>query len=147
MKSTTLHLRLAAAMLAVGTIGFAVAADLQPYPKKGQVIQRLNAFDNPEGSIFSADGKYVFISNAAEIGMPDKGFHFTHKGGYISKLEVQQDGTLKMVNEKLVSGLTGAVGMAVSTVGTRKFPRGTIFLAAAGAPLAEVDGTENPWCH
>ena len=81
MKSTTLRMRLAATMLAVGTIAFAHAVDLQPYPKKGQVLQRLNAFDNPEGSIFSADGKYVFISNAAEIGMPDKGFHFTHKGG------------------------------------------------------------------
>jgi hypothetical protein len=142
MMSTSLRPGLAAATLALCTIGFAQAADLQPYPKKGQVIQRLNAFDNPEGSIFTADGKYVFISNAAEIGMPDKGFHFTNKGGYISKLEVQQDGTLKMGNEKLVTGLTGAVGMAVSTVGTRKFARGTIFLAEAGAPLAEADGTE-----
>ena len=33
---------------------------LQPYPVKGQVIQRLKAFDNPEGSIFSADGQFVF---------------------------------------------------------------------------------------
>jgi len=69
---------LAVAALAFCAIAIAQAADLQPYPKKGQVIQRLNAFDNPEGSIFSADGKYVFISNAAEIGMPDKGFHFTN---------------------------------------------------------------------
>jgi len=30
----------------------------------------------------------------------------------------------------------------VSTVGTRKFPRGTIFLAEAWAPLAEADGTD-----
>src|SRR3954466_9820650 len=74
--------------------------------------------------------------------MPDKGFHFTNKGGYISKLEVQPDGSLNMVNEKLITGLTGAVGMAVSTVGTRKFPRGTIFLCLATAPLAEPDGTE-----
>ncbi len=38
--------------------------------------------------------------------MPDKGFHWAHKGGYISKLEVQSDGTLKMVNESL-SDLAG----------------------------------------
>jgi hypothetical protein len=106
------------------------------------VLQRLKAFDNPEGAIFSADGKYVFISNSAELGIPDKGFHWAHKAGYISKLEVQSDGTLKMVNAKLITGLTGPVGMAVSTVGTRKFPRGTIFLAAASAPLAQADGTE-----
>jgi hypothetical protein len=142
MNRTALCVHVAAALLAVGAAAAAQSADLAPYAKKGHVIQRLNTFDNPEGAIFSADGKYVFISNAAELGMPDKGFHFTNKGGYISKLELQSDGSLKMVNEKLISGLTGPLGMAVSTVGTRKFPRGTIFLAEACAPLAEADGTE-----
>jgi hypothetical protein len=124
---------------------FSTLADtqpLQPYPVKGQVIQRLNAFDNPEGSIFSADGRFVLISNSAELGMPDKGFHWTHKAGYISKLAVQPDGMLKMVNEKLITGLTGPLGMAVSPVATRKFPKGTVFVAEAWAPLAEADGTE-----
>ena len=55
---------------------FALAEAPEPYPVKGQVIQELKAFDNPEGAIFSEDGKYVFISNAAELGMPDKGFHW-----------------------------------------------------------------------
>jgi hypothetical protein len=109
---------------------------------KGQVVQRLSAFDNPEGSIFSADGKFAFVSNSAELGMPDKGFHWTHRAGYISKLAVQSDGTLKMVNEKLITGLTGPLGMAVSPVATKKFPKGTIFLIEAWAPLAEADGTE-----
>lgn len=128
------------------TLGDAVnsvyAQGLDPYPVKGQVLQVLESFDNPEGAIFSADGKSVFISNSAELGMPDKGFHWTHNGGYISKLSVQSDGTLKMVKEKLITGLTGPLGMAVSTVATTKFPKGTIFLADAWAPLAEADGTE-----
>jgi hypothetical protein len=128
------------------TLGIAVnsvyAQGMDPYPVKGQILQVLEAFDNPEGSIFSADGKTVFISNSAELGMPDKGFHWTHKGGYISKLSVQSHGTLKMVKEKLITGLTGPLGMAVSTVATKKFPKGTIFLAEAWAPLAEADGTE-----
>src|SRR5215831_8766143 len=141
MNGIVLRVKVAAAALIIGLTA-AEAADLQPYSKKGHVVQRLKAFDNPEGAIFSADGKYVFISNSAELGMPDKGFHWTHNGGYISKLEVQPDGSLKMVNEKLIDGLTGPLGMAVSTVGTRKFPRGTIFLAEAWAPLAEADGTE-----
>jgi hypothetical protein len=118
------------------------AQGMEPYPVKGQVLQVLEAFDNPEGSIFSADGKTVFVSNSAELGMPDKGFHWTHKGGYISKLAVQSDGTLKMVKEKLIASLTGPLGMAVSTVATKKFPKGTIFLIEAWAPLAEADGTE-----
>ena len=142
MNRTALRVSVAAALLAIGAVTVAQAADLQPYSKKGKVVQRLKAFDNPEGAIFSADGKYVFISNSAELGMADKGFHWARKSAYISKLEVQPDGSLKMVNEKLVTGLTGAVGMAVSTVGTRKFPRGTIFLAEATAPLAEADGTD-----
>ncbi len=143
MKHTTRSIGLASAVtVALCMIGNAHGAELQAYPKKGLVIQRLAVFDNPEGSIFSADGKYVFISNAAELGMPDKGFHWTHNRGYISKLTVQPDGTLKMLNEKLITGLTGPLGMAVSTVATSKFPRGTIFISEAWLGLAEVDGTE-----
>jgi len=141
MSKTLIRVHVAAAVLAAA--GLTQAAEpLQPYPVKGQVVQRLKAFDNPEGSIFSADGKFVFVSNSAELGMPDKGFHWTHKGGYISKLAVQPDGTLKMANEKLITGLTGPLGMAVSPVATKRFPKGTIFLIEAWAPLAEADGTE-----
>jgi len=143
MRKSKLVVALVGAFAATSMIAAVQAADpLEPYPVKGKVIQRLNAFDNPEGSIFSADGKYVFVSNSAELGMPDKGFHWTHKGGYISKLAVQPDGTLKMVNEKLITGLTGPLGMAVIPVSTKKFPKGTIFLIEAWAPLAEADGTE-----
>jgi len=116
------------------------AAERPPYQVKGQVIQRLTAFDNPEAAIFSGDGKHVFVSNAAELGNPDKGFHWTHKAGYISKLEVQPDGTLKMVKERLIEGLTAPLGMAVSTVATGRFPKGTIFVAEAWAPLADAQG-------
>jgi len=142
MNARTLF-SLIVATAAASVIGLAQGAEpLQPYPYEAQVLQRLKAFDNPEGSIFSADGASVFVSNAAELGMPEKGFHFTRNGGYISKLSVQPDGTLQMVNQKLISGLTGPLGMAVSTVATKKFPKGTIFLAQATAPLAEADGTE-----
>ena len=89
------HTVLFSAILAAFAVT-AQAADLQPYSHKGQVIQRLASFDNPEGAIFSADGKHVFISNAAELGNPDKGFAWTNGAGYVSKLEVQSDGTLKI---------------------------------------------------
>lgn len=131
-----------AAVAATASAPTVFGADpLEPYPVKGKVLQRLNSFDNPEGSIFSADGKFVFVSNAAELGMPDVGFNWTHKAGYVSKLAVQSDGTLKMVNEKLITGLTGPLGMAVIPVSTKKFPKGTIFLIEAWAPLAEANGT------
>lgn len=132
---------LLSAILAGLAITTAQAANLEPYRHKGEILQRLSSFDNPEGAIFSADGKYVFISNAAEQGNADKGFAWTHGAGYVSKLEVQQDGTLKVVDDKLISGLTAPLGFAVNPVATKKFPRGTIFLVQATAPLAEADGT------
>jgi hypothetical protein len=141
MYRTPLTLVLATALVGIGGMACALAVELQPYPKQGQLIQRLNAFDNPESAVFTADGKYVFISNSAELGNVAKGFHWTRNQGYVSKLEVQRDGTLKLVNEKLVTGLTAPLGMAISTVATRKFPRGTIFLAEACASLYESDGT------
>jgi hypothetical protein len=133
---------LLSAILAAFAFSAAHAADLQPYSHKGQVLQRLNSFDNPEGAIFSADGKYVFISNAAEQGNVEKGFSWTQGAGYISKLEVQQDGTLKIVEEKLLSGLTAPLGFAVIPTSTKKFPKGTIFVVQATAPL--VDASFNP---
>jgi hypothetical protein len=129
---------LGAALLAAGS---AMAEDLAPYPVKGQVVQVLAAFDNPEGAIFSADGRYVLISNAAELGMPDKGFHWVEKAGYVSKLRVGRDGKLQMEEEKLISGLTAPLGMAVTPVATGSFPKGSIFLCAGSAPMAAPDGT------
>ena len=142
MYKVLIHMPLLALALGLGANNASAADPLKPYPVKGQVVQRLNAFDNPEGAIFSADGQFVFISNSADIGTPDKGLHWTHTAGYISKLAVQADGTLKMVNEKLVTGLMGPLGMAVIPVSTKKFPAGTIFVIEAWAPSAEPDGTE-----
>src|SRR5262245_23498478 len=74
--------------------------------------------------------------------MPSKGFHWTEKAGFISKLSVEADGTLKMVNRDLIRGLTAPLGMAVSAVATGKFPKGSIFLCTGGLPLADAAGNE-----
>ncbi len=105
--------------------------------KSSQVIK---SFDNPEGAIFSADGKFLFISNAAEIGDKADGLGWTEGAGYVSKLEVSPDGEVKMVNDKLITGLTGPLGMAVLPVATEKFPQGTIFLGTGNAPMAGPAG-------
>jgi hypothetical protein len=107
---------------------------------KGKHVQTLKAFDNPEAAIFSADGRFVFIANSAELGMKDKGFRWTEKAGFISKLAVLPDGTLQMVTPKLLTGLTAPLGMAVNPVATRTFPQGTIFLCTGGLPLADAAG-------
>ncbi len=110
------------------------------YKERGKHLQTLKAFDNPEAAIFSEDGRFVFISNSAELGMKEKGFHWTEKAGFISKLVVTPDGTLKMVNPQLITGLTAPLGMAVNPVATRMFPKGSIFLCTGGLPLADAAG-------
>jgi hypothetical protein len=111
------------------------------YARQATIIQVLKAFDNPEGAIFSADGAYVFISNSAEIGDRGPSFGWAEGEGYVSKLEVQPNGELKMINDKLVTGLTAPLGMGVLPVATGKFPAGTIFLCSGSA---QVDSNGQP---
>jgi hypothetical protein len=126
-----------AAVLGAGTVqGQSIPAGVHPVP--ATVLQVLKAFDNPEGAIFSADGQSVFVSNAAEIG--GETFGWTEGEGYISKLAVQPNGTLAMVEERLIEGLTGPLGMGVLPVATENFPAGTIFALAGSAPLVDEQG-------
>ena len=110
---------LAALSIGVGAAGAASAdirADVHPAP--AVILQVLKAFDNPEGAIFSADGDFLFVSNAAEIGDRSETFGWTEGEGYVSKLEVLPSGELRMVEEKLIDGLTGPLGMGVLPVAT-----------------------------
>ena len=128
-----------AAMLGAGTVqGQEIPAGVHAVP--ATILQVLKTFDNPEGSIFSANGQSVFVSNSAEIGDKGQGFGFTEGEGYISKLAVQPNGTLVMVNERLIEGLTAPLGMAVLPVATGKFPAGTIFALAGSAPMVDAQG-------
>jgi len=134
---------LAALTVGIGAAGAsAKAAEIHAgvHPAPAAILQVLKAFDNPEGAIFSADGDTVFVSNAAEIGDRAENFGWTEGEGYISKLEVLPNGELKMVEEKLIDGLTGPLGMGVLPVTTEKFPAGTIFLCTGSAPLVDSNG-------
>jgi hypothetical protein len=120
----------------------ATSAGLPPYPIVGHVIQELHEFDNPEGSLFSADGRFLYVSSSAELGSPSKGFHWIRGRGYISKLSVGPGGKLHMLKARLVDSVTAPLGMALNPVRNGRFPRGAIFVAETGAPLAEADGSE-----
>lgn len=105
------------------------------HPVSANVAQVIKSFDNPEGAIFSADGKFLFVSNAAEIGDKAQSLGWTEGMGYVSKLEVSPSGEVTMLNDKLITGLTGSLGMAVLPLSTETFPQGTIFLGTGSAPM------------
>jgi len=127
-------------LLSFGTTFSNAAQAEDAFPVPATVMQVLPAFDNPEGAIFSADGQSVFVSNAAEIGDRGESFGWAEGEGYISKLSVSDSGELTMVEEKLITGLTGPLGMGVLPVATGKFPAGTIFLCSGSAPLVDGEG-------
>lgn len=110
------------------------------HPVPAVILQVVKAFDNPEAAIFSADGNHVFVSNAAEAGDLSEGFGWVEGAGYISKLEVKENGELAMVEEKFIDGLTAPLGMGVLPVSTEKFPAGTIIVCAGSAPLLDTKG-------
>jgi sugar lactone lactonase YvrE len=110
------------------------------HPVPAVTKQIIKAFDNPEGAIFSADGRFVFVTNAAEIGGRANEFAWTEGEGYISKLEVLPSGELRMVKDKLITGLTAPLGMAVLPLATSKFPAGTIFACVGSAPMRDRNG-------
>lgn len=113
---------------------------IDAHPVAATAIQTLSAFDNAESAIFSADGAYVFVGNAAEIGDRAENFGWTEGEGYISKLAVTESGQLEMVAERLIDGLTAPLGMAVLNVATGKFAAGTIFVCIGAAPLVDSEG-------
>lgn len=117
------------------------SAAIPTYPVKGKVVNVLGAFDNPEGALVSMDGNYLFVSNSALHGDPNKPFGWVEGAGSISKLEIGPNGELKMIDRIFIKNLTGPLGMAVLNVNTDKFPRGTIFATAGSGPMALPDGT------
>lgn len=128
-------------MLAAGAAG-ASAQDAKPgqHPAAATLVQVLKSFDNPEGAVFSADGTSLYISNAAEIGDKAPDFGWTEGAGYVSHLQVSETGEVTMAHDKLVTGLTGPLGMAVLPVATATFPQGTIFLGTGSAPMRDAAG-------
>ena len=139
--------RLAIACAGLGSViavGLAATAQAQMHsgvhPAQAVVVQVIAAFDNPEAAVFSADGRFAFVGNAAEMGDRSDDFGWGEGEGYISKLAVTAAGTLEMVEEKLIDGLTAPLGMGVLPVSTGTFPAGTIFACVGSALMRDADG-------
>jgi hypothetical protein len=146
LRITAVRRAAIASLSGVALAATAGAASGAPVPVPPQnsaparFLQEIPAFDNAEAAIFSDDGRYVFVSNSAELGQPKKGLAWSERKGFISKMAVRPNGTLRFVKRRLITGLTAPLGMAVNTVATTTFPKGTIFVMTGGLPLYDSSG-------
>jgi len=102
-----------------------------------RVVQELTGpFDNPEAAIVGLDGSSVFISNA---GCVSGKFAFPVGAGYITKMQLGDDGKLTLVKKDFVPKLTRPWGMAVLPAKVDRLPKGTVFVGIGGPPLVGVD--------
>lgn len=109
---------------------------------KPEIVQVVTGLDNPESVAFSADGKWLFVSNCAsgEFGA-DKHTGFAAGQSSISKLSVAPDGTLTMVNPKFVTKLSGTLGLTIAPNAVGPYPAGSIFICCGGALIVGDDGS------
>ena len=113
----------------------ALSQDVKPNPNLAQILQSLESFNHPESSTISADGQHLFVTNCAST---SDGFLLA--GGSISKLEIQPDGTLKMLAPDFARGLTAPHGIAVLPKSTRKFRAGSLFVSTGYARVIDDKG-------
>jgi hypothetical protein len=93
-----------------------------------KVIETLPIFNHPQSCAASPDGKYLFVTNSGATVSSILGPSFQYYGGAISKLSIDADGRLKLINLKFVDNLHAPMGIAVLPKSTGKFPAGSLFV-------------------
>lgn len=103
--------------------------------------QLLMGFNNPESAAFSADGKWLFVTNcgSAEFGK-DKRVGFVTGEASIARVSVRDNGLLAVEKQKLVQGLTGTLGITVAPQPFGPYPAGSLFVALGGALATDENG-------
>jgi hypothetical protein len=106
-----------------------VTGPVTPDMNAAKVIQTLALFNHPESCAASADGKYLFVTNSGAVVSSILGPSFGYYQGAISKLSIDADGRLKLINLKFVEKLHAPMGIAVLPKSTGKFPAGSLFVS------------------
>jgi len=108
---------------------------------KAEIRQVVTGLNNPESVAFSADGKWLFVTNcaSAEFGA-DRHVGFVAGEASISKLSVAPDGAITLVQAKLVENLTGTLGVTVAPRPFGPYPAGSLFVAMGGALVTDGQG-------
>jgi hypothetical protein len=112
---------------------------------KAEVVQVLSGFNNPESVAFSADGKWLYVSNVASAQFgPEKRVGFVAGEAAVSKLSVGPDGRLEVVNPRLVEKLSGTLGLTVAPAAVGPYPAGALFVCVGGALSTDGKGVPLP---
>lgn len=108
---------------------------------KAEIHQIVPGLNNPESVAFSADGRWLFVTNcaSAEFGA-DKHVGFVAGEASISKLSVADDGRVGMAKPKFIQGLTGTLGLTVAPRAFGPYPAGSLFVALGGALATDDAG-------
>lgn len=107
---------------------FAGALQAQDRPR---ISQELGGFMTPTASVFSPDGRYLFVINHAQ------GESGTLRSqSFISKLSVSESGDVAPNEMRFVKNLTAPIDLDFSPIRYGSIPKGAIFLAV-GTPLIQ----------
>lgn len=117
-------------LAAIGILTLLIASPLQAQDRP-VISQELDGFLTPTASVFSPDGRYLFVINHAQ------GESGTLRGqSFISKLAVSDTGEVAASQMRFVKNLTSPIDLDFSPVRFGNIPKGAIFLAA-GTPLVQ----------
>lgn len=113
------------------TFIFAAIASVGQGQDRPIIAQELDGFLTPTASVFSPDGRYLFVINHSQ------GENGTLRSqSYISKLAVKTDGEVVENDMRFIKNLTAPIDLDFSPIRYANIPKGAIFLAV-GTPLVQ----------
>ncbi len=107
-----------------------------------ELTQTLGLFHRPESVAFSLDGRTLFVSNCgSDVFGPLRSFvGFVKGAGAVSKLSVNEQGHVSVVDLKFIENLSANVGIAVLPKATGKFKKGTLLINHGISLLVDSSG-------
>jgi len=119
-----------------------VTGPVTPDLNTAKVIQTLPVFNHPQSCTASLDGKYLFVTCSGVIISQILGQSVQYEQGAISKLEIDADGRLRVVDVKFIDRLHAPMGIAVLPTATAKFPAGSLFVSTGTTAALDAKGDQ-----
>lgn len=121
-------------LLIVGGLAASAAAT---HAQGGRILQTLQAFYSPSAVAVAEDGRTLYVTNAArgEFGMIEG-------RGAISRVRMNDDGTLEVEEPRLVEGLNAPLGLVVLPRATETLPQGALITAVGSLWTVDARGNQ-----